>query len=61
MEENKNINRIALLYKDLLSNTVHKLSKEDSDLLLSIKPKNKIIAIGGIDSNNWNSYPLLIY
>jgi hypothetical protein len=58
MEENKNINRIALLYKDLLSNTVHKLSKEDSDLLLSIKPKNKIIAIGGIDSNNWNSYPL---
>ena len=61
MEENKNINRIALLYKDLLSNTVHKLSKEDSDLLLSIKPKNKIIAIGGIDNNNWNSYPLTYF
>ena len=55
----ENINRIALLYRDLLSNKVHKLSKEDMNLVLSLKPNsNKIIAIGNIDSSNWNAYPL---
>lgn len=54
-----NINRIAILYRDLLSSRVHSLSKEDRDLVLSLKPNaNKIIAIGGIDSDNWNAYPL---
>lgn len=54
-----NINRIALLYKDLLSSGVHSLSKEESDIVLSLKPNsNKIIAIGNIDSSNWNAYPL---
>jgi hypothetical protein len=54
-----NINRIAILYRDLLSNRVHSLSKEDADIVLSLKPNaNKIIAIGGIDSDNWNAYPL---
>jgi hypothetical protein len=54
-----NINRIAILYRDLLSSSVHKLSKEDHDIVLSLKPNsNKIIAIGNIDSSNWNSYPL---
>lgn len=55
----ENINRIALLYRDLLSNKVHKLSKEDMSLVLSLKPNsNKIIAIGNVDSSNWNAYPL---
>ena len=54
-----NINRIALLYKDLLSSGVHRLSKEESDIVLSLKSNsNKIIAIGNIDSSNWNAYPL---
>lgn len=54
-----NINRIAILYRDLLSSRVHSLSKEDADIVLSLKPNaNKIIAIGGIDSDNWNAYPL---
>lgn len=60
IEENKeiNINRIAILYRDLLSNTIHSLSEEDKQLLLSIKPKKKVLAIGDIDSSNWNSYAL---
>ena len=53
-----NINRIALLYRDLLSNTMHSLSEEEKNLVLSLKPKKKIIAIGDIDSSNWNSYAL---
>ena len=54
-----NINRIAILYRDLLSSNIHKLSKEDYDTVLSLKPNsNKIIAIGNIDSSNWNAYPL---
>lgn len=58
MQDNKNINRIAILYRDLLSNTVHSLSNTDKELLLSIKPTNKIVAIGDIDFSNWNAYPL---
>lgn len=54
-----NINRIALLYRDLLSSSVHKLSKEDYDIIISLKPNsNKVVAIGNIDSSNWNAYPL---
>ena len=54
-----NINRIAILYRDLLSSRIHSLSKEDTDTVLSLKPNaNKIIAIGGIDSDNWNAFPL---
>lgn len=54
-----NINRIAILYRDLLSSNIRKLSKEDHDMVLSLKPNsNKIIAIGNIDSSNWNTYPL---
>ena len=58
MQDNKNINRIAILYRDLLSNTVHSLSNTDKELLLSIKPTNKIVAIGDVDFSNWNAYPL---
>lgn len=63
IEESKetNINRIAILYRDLLSNTIHSLSEEDKQLLLSIKPKKKILAIGDIDSSNWNSYALTYF
>ena len=53
-----NIRRIAVLYRDLLSNTIHSLSDDDKKLLLSIQPKNKIVAIGDIDYANWNTYPL---
>lgn len=54
-----NINRIALLYRDLLSSSIRKLPKEDHDMVLSLKPNsNKIIAIGNIDSSNWNAFPL---
>lgn len=54
-----NINRIAILYRDLLSNNIHNLSKEDHSMVLSLKPNsNKVIAIGNIDSSNWNAYPL---
>ena len=35
-----NIRRIAVLYRDLLSNTIHSLSDDDKKLLLSIQPKN---------------------
>ena len=53
-----NINRIALLYRDLLSSTIHGLSEHDKSILLNIEPTNKLIAIGDIDESNWNSYPL---
>lgn len=53
-----NINRVAVLYRDLLSDHFHKLSDSDKELLLSLKPTNKIVAIGNIDSSNWNAYPL---
>lgn len=56
--DKRTINRIALLYKDLLSNTMKPLSDQDKQLLLSIEPKNKIVAIGDIDFSNWNAYPL---
>ena len=50
-----NIRRIAVLYRDLLSHTIHSLSDDDKKLLLSIQPKNKIVAIGDIDYANWNT------
>ena len=53
-----NINRIAILYRDLLSSNLKSLSDNDKSILLNIKPVNKIVAIGGIDSTNWNAYPL---
>ena len=53
-----NINRIALLYRDLLSSTIKPLSEKDKQLLLNIQPTNKIVAIGDIDLSNWNSYAL---
>ena len=53
-----NINRVAVLYRDLLSKTIHSLSDNDKSVLLKIKPKNKIVAIGDIDLSNWNSYAL---
>ncbi len=56
--DKRTINRIALLYRDLLSNNVKPLSEEDRQTLLSIQPTNKIVAIGDIDYSNWNSYPL---
>lgn len=52
------INRVAVLYRDLLSKTVHSISDDDKSILLKIKPKNKIVAIGDIDLSNWNSYAL---
>lgn len=55
---NRTLNRIALLYRDLLSNSIKSLSDQDKKTLLNIKPKNKIIAIGDIDYSNWNSYAL---
>lgn len=54
----RTLNRIALLYRDLLSNSIKSLSDQDKRTLLNIKPKNKIIAIGDIDYSNWNSYAL---
>lgn len=58
VEKRFNINRVALLYRDLLSNSIHSLSDSDKKLLLSIKPNNKIVAIGDIDLQNWAAYPL---
>lgn len=58
IQKKPNINRIALLYRDLLSNTIHPLSDADKQLLLNIQPTNKIVAIGDIDLSNWNSYAL---
>lgn len=57
-ENSFNINRIALLYRDLLSNSIRSLSDRDKSILLNIQPKNKIVAIGDIDLSNWNAYPL---
>lgn len=54
----KRINRIALLYRDLLSSTIKPLCESDKKILLNIQPNNKIIAIGDIDGSNWNSYAL---
>lgn len=51
-------NRIALLYKDLLSRNLKPLTETDKTLLLSIKPINKIVAIGDVDLSNWNAYAL---
>ena len=53
-----NINRIALLYRDLLSNTLKPLSSADKSTLLNIQPINKVVAIGDIDLSNWTAYPL---
>jgi hypothetical protein len=60
IENNKsfNINRIAILYRDLLTSNIRRLSDEDKDLLLSLEPSNKIVAIGDIDASNWCAYPL---
>lgn len=57
-ENKKTIDRVALLYRDLLSSSIHSISDSDKSLLLSLKPNNKIVAIGDIDTSNWNSYPL---
>ena len=60
-ENNKDttrINRIALLYRDLLSSNMRSLSEHDKSILLNLEPINKIIAIGDIDFSNWNAYPL---
>jgi hypothetical protein len=57
-ENKKTLDRVALLYRDLLSSTIHSLSNNDKDVLLNLKPRNKIVAIGDIDTTNWNSYPL---
>ena len=59
--ENKksyNIERIGVLYWDLLSKTLHSLNDIDKSILLNIHPKNKLVAIGDIDYSNWNAYPL---
>lgn len=53
-----NIDRVAILYKDLLSRSIHSISDSDKSMLLKIEPKNKIVAIGDIDLSNWNSYAL---
>lgn len=58
MQKNINIERIALLYRDLLSSNVKSIPTKDKELLLSLQPKNKIVAIGDIDVSNWNAYPL---
>ena len=57
-ESAAHINRIGILYRDLLSNTIRPLSEQDRNLLLSLEPNNKIVAIGDIDFKNWNAYPL---
>lgn len=57
-ENKKTLDRVALLYRDLLSSTIHSLSDNDKEVLLGLKPRNKIVAIGDIDTPNWNSYPL---
>lgn len=53
-----NIQRVAVLYRDLLSSSMHPLNDNDKSILLKIKPKNKIVAIGDIDLSNWNTYAL---
>ena len=58
MSNNVNLERIALLYRDLLSSTIKSLPSKDKDLLLTLQPTNKIVAIGDIDFSNWNAYPL---
>ena len=59
MNNDHTIDRIALLYKDLLSKNLHSLNESDKSVLLSLKPdSNKIIAIGDVDISNWNAYPL---
>jgi hypothetical protein len=58
-EKSFNLNRVALLYRDILSTNVHSLAESDKTLLLSLKPNsNKIVSIGDIDISNWNAYPL---
>lgn len=52
------INRIGILYKDLLSKSLKSLSDQDKEAVLKLIPKNKVIAIGDVDSSNWNAYPL---
>lgn len=58
IQKKSNINRIALLYRDLLSSTIRPLNNADKQILLNIQPTNKIVAIGDIDASNWNSYAL---
>ena len=58
MSNNVNLERIALLYRDLLSSNIKSLPSKDKDLLLTLQPTNKIVAIGDIDFSNWNAYPL---
>lgn len=58
LQKNTNINRIALLYRDLLSSSIKPLSENDKSTLLNIRPVNKVVAIGDIDLSNWNSYVL---
>lgn len=53
-----NINRVAILYRDLLTDSIKPLSESDKSILLSIQPTNKIVAIGDINSSNWCAYPL---
>lgn len=53
-----NIQRVAVLYRDLLSSSMHSLNDNDKSILLKIKPKNKIVSIGDIDLSNWNTYAL---
>lgn len=58
MSSNNNINRIALLYRDLLSSSIKPLNESDKSILLNIQPVNKVVAVGDIDLSNWNSYAL---
>ena len=58
VEKKFNINRIALLYRDLLSSSIKPLNDTDKKILLNIQPVNKVVAIGDIDLSNWNVYPL---
>ena len=55
IQKKSNINRIALLYRDLLSSSIRPLNNADKQILLNIQPTNKIVAIGDIDASNWNS------
>lgn len=56
--DDRTLNKVALLYKDLLSKDIHSILSPDKELLLSLKPTNKIIAVGGVDQSNWTAYPL---
>lgn len=61
IETNKDathINRIALLYRDLLSSSIKPIEEKDKKILLNIQPTNKVVAIGDIDLSNWNAYAL---